>query len=60
MSIAYVDTSVLTAISFDEPGAATFARRFREFVGVYRNEDRPTGRRHELAGDSPSLSPPAG
>ena len=27
MSVAYVDTSVLTAIAFDEPGAAALAER---------------------------------
>ena len=30
MSVAYVDTSVLTAIAFDVPGAATLARRLDE------------------------------
>lgn len=30
MSGAYVDTSVLTAIAFDEPGAATLAKRLNE------------------------------
>ena len=32
MSISYVDTSVLTAIAFDEPGAAAYARRLDEFT----------------------------
>ena len=32
MSIAYVDTSVLTAIAFDEPGAAVHAKRLDEFA----------------------------
>ena len=32
MSVAYVDTSVLTAIAFDEPGAALRARRLDEFT----------------------------
>ena len=32
MSIAYVDTSVLTAIAFDEPGAAAHAERLDEFA----------------------------
>lgn len=32
MSIAYVDTSVLTAIAFDEPGAAALARKLDEFA----------------------------
>ena len=32
MSIVYVDTSVLTAIAFDEPGAAAHARRLDEFA----------------------------
>ena len=32
MSIAYVDTSVLTAIAFDEPGASAHARRLDEFA----------------------------
>ena len=32
MSVAYVDTSVLTAIAFDEPGAAVHARRLDEFT----------------------------
>ena len=32
MSVAYVDTSVLTAIAFDEPGAAAFAQRLDEFA----------------------------
>ena len=32
MSIAYVDTSVLTAIAFDEPGAAALARQLDEFA----------------------------
>ncbi len=32
MSFAYVDTSVLTAIAFDEPGAAKLARRLDEFT----------------------------
>ena len=31
MSIAYVDTSVLAAIAFDEPGAAACAQRLDEF-----------------------------
>ena len=31
MSVAYVDTSVLTAVVFDEPGAAAYARRLDEF-----------------------------
>ena len=32
MSVAYVDTSVLTAIAFDEPGAAALAGRLDEFT----------------------------
>ena len=32
MSIAYVDTSVLAAIAFDEPGAAEHARRLDGFT----------------------------
>ena len=32
MSVAYVDTSVLTAIAFDEPGAAAYAQRLDEFA----------------------------
>ena len=32
MSIAYVDTSVLAAIAFDEPGAAAHAQRLDEFT----------------------------
>jgi len=32
MSVAYVDTSVLTAIAFDEPGADAYARRLDEFA----------------------------
>ena len=32
MSVAYVDTSVLTAIVFDEPGAAAYAQRLDEFA----------------------------
>ena len=32
MSIAYVDTSLLTAIAFDEPGAAAHAQRLDEFA----------------------------
>ena len=32
MSVAYVDTSVLTAIAFDEPGAAAWAGRLDEFT----------------------------
>ena len=32
MSVAYVDTSVLTAIAFDEPDAAAYARRLDEFT----------------------------
>ncbi len=32
MSIAYVDTSVLTAIAFDEPGAATCAQELDAFA----------------------------
>ena len=32
MSTAYVDTSVLTAIAFDEPGAAECARRLDDFT----------------------------
>ena len=32
MSTAYVDTSVLTAIAFDEPGAAQYARRLDDFA----------------------------
>ncbi len=32
MSVAYVDTSVLMAIAFDEPGAAALARRLDEFT----------------------------
>ena len=31
MSAAYVDTSVLTAIAFDEPGAKAHVRRLEEF-----------------------------
>ena len=31
-SVAYVDTSALTAIAFDEPGAAILARRLDEFT----------------------------
>ncbi len=31
MSVAYVDTSVLAAIAFDEPGAAAYAQRLDEF-----------------------------
>ena len=32
MNTAYVDTSVLTAIAFDEPGAAEYARRLDDFT----------------------------
>ena len=32
MSVAYVDTSALTAIAFDEPGAAGLARRLDRFA----------------------------
>ena len=32
MSVAYVDTSVLTAIAFDEPGAAALAQRLDVFA----------------------------
>ena len=32
MSVVYVDTSVLTAIAFDEPGAAAHSRRLDEFA----------------------------
>ena len=32
MSVAYVDTSVLTAIAFDEPDAVAYARRLDEFT----------------------------
>ena len=32
MSIAYVDTSVLTAVAFDEPGAPEYARRLDDFT----------------------------
>ena len=32
MSTAYVDTSVLTAIAFDEPGATVHARRLDDFT----------------------------
>ena len=32
MSVAYVDTSVLTAIAFDEPGAAALAGRLDAFT----------------------------
>ena len=32
MGIAYVDTSVLTAIAFDDPGAAAHAQRLDEFA----------------------------
>ena len=32
MSVAYVDTSVLTAIAFDEPGAEEYARRLDSFA----------------------------
>ena len=32
MSVAYVDTSVLVAIAFDEPGAAAPAPRLEEFA----------------------------
>ncbi len=32
MSVAYVDTSVLVAIAFDEPGAAAYAERLDEFA----------------------------
>ena len=32
MSVAYVDTSVLAAIAFDEPGAAARAQRLEEFA----------------------------
>ncbi len=32
MSVVYVDTSVLTAIAFDEPGASAHARRLDQFA----------------------------
>jgi len=32
MSIVYVDTSVLTAIAFDEPGATAYARQLHGFA----------------------------
>jgi len=32
VSVVYVDTSVLTAIAFDEPGAAALAGRLGEFI----------------------------
>ena len=32
MSVAYVDSSVLAAIAFDEPGAAAHARRLDQFT----------------------------
>ena len=34
MSTAYVDTSVLTALAFGEPGAEAHARRLDEFSGL--------------------------
>ena len=34
MSTAYVDSSVLTAIGFDEPGARDRARRLEDFSGL--------------------------
>ena len=34
MSVAYLDTSVLAAIAFDEPGAAARAQRLEEFATV--------------------------
>ena len=38
MSVAYVDTSVLTAIAFDEPGAAAHVQRLGEFAVVFEGE----------------------
>lgn len=35
MSVAFVDTSVLVAILFSEPGAARLARRLSEFARVF-------------------------
>ena len=35
MSTAYVDTSVLTAIAFDEPDAEAHARRLEEFSDLF-------------------------
>ena len=35
MSTAYVDTSVLTAMAFDEPGAEAHARRLEEFSDLF-------------------------
>ena len=35
MSTAYVDTSVLTAIGFDEPDAEAHARRLEEFSDLF-------------------------
>ena len=35
MSTAYVDTSVLTAVAFDEPGAEALARRLEEFSDLF-------------------------
>ena len=35
MSTAYVDTSVLTAMAFDEPGAEALARRLEEFSDLF-------------------------
>ena len=34
MSMAYVDTSVLTAIAFEEPGASNYAPRLDEFSSL--------------------------
>ena len=35
MSTAYVDTSVLTAMAFDEPDAQTHARRLEQFSSLF-------------------------
>ena len=35
MSTAYVDTSVLTAMAFDEPGAHAHARRLEQFSSLF-------------------------
>ena len=38
MSVAYVDTSVLTAIAFDEPGAVEYAERLDEFARLISSD----------------------
>ena len=53
MSIAYVDTSVSTAIAFDKPGAAAHAQRLSEVTRLISSKQLESELRGAFARENP-------